>query len=90
MPLSVFGLLVAWGVSTLIIYLAVRIYPRKRKRSDLTNSLVAALLGAIVFEISTYFGMILGTLVAFLIWLLILKKIFNVGWIGATAISVII
>lgn len=82
--------LVAWGISTIVIYLAVIIYPRKREKSDLFNSLVTALLGAIIFEIFAYLGIALGSLLALIIWLFILKKMFKVGWISAVVIAVII
>jgi|GEM_PF-4760949 hypothetical protein len=82
--------LVAWGVSTIVIYLAVIIYPKKREKSDLVNSIITALLGAIVFEIFAYLGIALGGLLALIIWLFILKKMFKVRWIGAVVIAVII
>ncbi|MEM2087613.1 MAG: hypothetical protein QXF52_02925 [Thermoproteota archaeon] len=82
--------LVAWGISSIIIYLAVIIYPRKREKNDLVNSVVTALLGAIVFEIFAYLGIPLGGLLSLIIWLFILKKMFKVGWISAVVIAVII
>jgi hypothetical protein len=82
--------LIAWGISTIVIYLAVMTYPRKREKSDLINSTITALLGAIVFEIFAYLGIALGGLLALIIWLFILKRMFKVGWIGAVIIAVII
>lgn len=82
--------LVAWGISAIIIYLAVIIYPRKREKRDLVNSVVTALLGAIVFEIFAYLGIPLGGLLSLIIWLFILKKMFEVGWISAVVIAAII
>ncbi|MEM2940568.1 MAG: hypothetical protein QW304_03335 [Thermoproteota archaeon] len=90
MILRVVEFLVAWGISTIVIYLAVMTYPRKREKSDLVNSVVTALLGAIVFEVFAYLGIPLGGLLALIVWLFILKKMFKVGWIGAVVIALII
>jgi len=90
MSFGILEFLVAWGISTLIIYLSVTIYPRRKSKKDLTNSVFTALLGAILFEIFSLLGMPLGVILAFLIWLLIIKKFFKLDWVGAVLVAVII
>ena len=80
-----------WLVSALIIYVAVKIYPGRQKRENIGGALLTALLGKAVY---TFFAIIhiplVGGLLAFIIWLWVLKSMFNVGWFGAAVIAFVI
>ncbi len=82
--------LIAWLVSALTIYIAVKIFPGRQKREDIGSALLTALLGEIVYTFFAIINVPLGGIVAFIIWLWILRKIFDVGWISAAIIAFLI
>lgn len=82
--------IIAWLISAIIIYIVLKIYPGKQKRENFGGALVAALLGEIVYSFFHIIGLPLGSLLALIVWLWILKKLFDVGWIGAAIIAFLI
>ena len=92
--------LVMWLVSAIVIYIAVKIYPGKQKRENIGGALLTALLGKIVYTIFNIIfavihipiigGSLIGGLIAFIVWLWVLKQMFGVGWLGAAFIAFLI
>ena len=86
------GLVVAWLVSTLAIWLALKIFPGKQKRESLTGAAVTALVGGLIYWIfhSVIKIPLISGLVAFFMWLYALRKLQGVGWLGALGLAILI
>ncbi len=84
------GLLLGWLVSGFAVWLALKIYPGKQKRESFGGALLTALVGAIIFKSFAVLRLPLGTLIALLVWLVALRKLQNVGWLGAAALALLI
>ncbi len=82
--------LVAWLVSGAVIYAAVKLYPGRQERESFAACLVAALLGEIVYTAFHLVHLPLASLLALFVWLYVIKKMFNVGWLGAAVIAFLI
>lgn len=82
--------IIAWLVSAVIIYIVLKIYPGKQRREDIGGALLAALLGELVYSFFNIIELPLGSLLALVVWLWILKKLFGVGWIGAAVMAFLI
>lgn len=84
------NLLVSWLVSTVAVWLALKFLPGKQKRESLVGAALTALVGAIVFYIFKVIEIPLGTVIAWVVWLYLLRKLQGVGWLGAAALAVLI
>ena len=84
------SLLAGWLVSGVAVWLALKVFPGEQKRESFGGALLTALIGAVIFGIFSVLKVPLGTLLALIIWLYALKKIQNVGWLGAAALAVLI
>lgn len=82
--------LIAWFVSGVAIYLALKIFPGKQRRETLGSSMAAALIGAVIFAVLNWLIPLVGGLVALVAWLWVLKNMFGVGWLGAAAIAFLV
>jgi len=89
---EVTGLVVAWLVSTLAIWSALKIFPGKQKRESLTGAAVTALVGGLIYWIfHSVIGIpLISGVVAFFVWLYALRKLQGVGWLGALGLAVLI
>ena len=89
---EVAGLVVAWLVSTLAIWLALKIFPGKQKRESLTGAAVTALVGGLIYWIfhSVIRIPLISGVVAFFVWLYALRKLQGVGWLGALGLTILI
>ncbi len=94
MPLvsEVVGFVVAWLVSTLAIWLALRILPGRQKRESLTGAAVTALVGALIYWIfhAVIRIPLISGVVAFFVWLYALRKLQGVSWLGALVLAILI
>jgi len=80
---------VALIISTVIIYYVARFFGAK---DSLTTAVIAALVGSAVYTIFYYvlgYGL-LPALIAGIVWLLVLQKLYTIGWLRALAIAVFI
>lgn len=87
---SAVKLVIGWLVSSVAVWLALKVYPGKQKRESFTGAMLTALVGAIVFWLFSIVKIPLGTIVALLVWLYLLRKLQGVGWLGAAALAVLI
>ncbi len=81
--------IVALIISTVIIYYVAKSFGAK---DSLTTAVIAALVGTAVY---TIFYSVLGVgllpaLIAGIVWLLVLQKLYTIGWVRALAIAVFI
>lgn len=83
-------LIVGWLVSGFAVWLALKMFPGKQKRESFGGALLTALIGALIFGVFAAVKIPLGTLIALIIWLFALKKIQNVGWLGAALLAFLI
>jgi len=82
--------LISWIVSAVIIYIALKIFPGKQQRENITGALIAALIGEIIFAFFNLIRIPFGNLLAIIVWLYALRKLFGVGWLGAVVIAILI
>lgn len=83
-------LLVGWLVSAVAVWLALKVLPGKQKRESFGGALLTALVGALVFWFFSVVKIPLGTVIALVVWLYLLKRLQGVGWLGAAALAVLI
>lgn len=86
---TLLNFVVALIISTVIIYYVAKFFGAK---DSLTTAVIAAVIGSVVYTIFFY---VLGTgllsaLIAGIVWLLALQKLYTIGWIRALAIAVFI
>ena len=80
---------VALIISTVIIYYIAKFFGAK---DSLSTAVLAALIGTAVYTIF-YYVLGLGLLPAFIagiVWLLVLQKLYTIGWLRALLIAVVI
>ena len=86
---ALIGFLISLVISAVIIYLATKLLGEKE---GFGTAMLAALIGTIIFAIVSYFlglGWIAG-LIGGIAWLLALGTLYNIGWIKAFVIAVVI
>ncbi|MEM0093605.1 MAG: hypothetical protein QXT33_04545 [Thermofilum sp.] len=87
---SLVNLLIGWLVSTVAVWLALKFLPGKQKRESLPGAALTALVGAVVFYVFKIIEIPLGTVIAWVVWLYLLRRLQGVGWLGAAALAVLI
>ncbi|MEM1692323.1 MAG: hypothetical protein QW394_04125 [Thermofilaceae archaeon] len=87
---SVIGLVIGWLVSGVAVWLALKLFPGRQKRESFGGALLTALVGAVIFGVFAMLKIPFGTVIAIVVWLYALKKIQNVGWLGAAVLAVLI
>ena len=76
-------------ISTVIIYFATKLF---REKEGIKHALITAIIGAIVYSV-VYF--LLGSgfwaaLAAGVIWLLVLRAMYRIGWLKAIVIAIVV
>ena len=80
---------VALIISTIIIYVIVKLFG---ETESITTAFLAALTGTVVYTL-VYYILGNGLLAAFLagiVWLLVLQKLYSIGWLKSLLIAVIV
>ena len=86
---SVIAIIVNMIILTLVFYLAGVIVVGKR-RALLRDAFVIALLGTAVSGICNYFfSPLIGAVLSFFVWLLLIKHYYETGWFGALAVGIL-
>ncbi|HEX2556833.1 MAG TPA: hypothetical protein VHK86_00795 [Nitrososphaera sp.] len=87
--LSAIVFVIGLVISTVIIYITTKLFGQKE---GIGRALAAAIIGAIVYSV-VYFifrnGLIAGAVGGF-IWLLALRALYDIGWLKAFVIAVIV
>ncbi len=87
--ITIVGFLVAWLVSTIVIYFVTKLFGQTE---GFGKALLTALIGTVVY-ILAYFLLgngLLAAVVAGIVWLLVLKGMYKIGWGKALIIAIII
>lgn len=87
---SLVQFIVAWIISAVIIYVALKLFPGRQKRENIGGALLAALVGEAIFIFFDIINVPIGNILSILVWLYALKKLFGVGWIGAGIIALLV
>ncbi|QOJ78498.1 hypothetical protein IG193_07010 [Infirmifilum lucidum] len=87
---TILEFIVAWIVSAIIIFVVLKIYPGKQKRENLGGALLAALVGELIFALFNIIRIPFANIIAVLVWLWALRKIFGVSWVGAAIIAFLV
>jgi hypothetical protein len=86
---SVIVFVVGFAISTVIIYIATKLFGQKE---GIGRAFVTAIIGAIVYSIM-YFIFDTGWIAAIVggfVWLIALRGLYDIGWLRALAIAVIV
>ncbi len=76
-------------VMTIVFYVAGIIVVGKR-RALFSDALVISLLGAVVGNICLlFFPPVIGLLLSLIVWLLLIRRYYETGWLGALAVAVL-
>ena len=76
-------------VMTIVFYVAGVIVVGKR-RALFSDAFVISLLGTVVGNICVlFFPPVIGLILSFLIWLLLIRRYYETGWLGALAVAVL-
>jgi len=77
-------------VLTMVLYIAGRIVAGE-KRTSLASAFAIALLGSILSSVFVAFipYSILALFLSILVWLLLIKRLYKTGWLGAIAIGIL-
>ncbi|MEM0484660.1 MAG: hypothetical protein QW434_08205 [Pyrobaculum sp.] len=89
---EVSGLLIGWVVSTIAIWIALKIFPGKQRRESLLGAALTALVGALIYWFfhSIFKIPFISGVLAFFVWLYALRKLQGVGWLGAFGLAILI
>jgi len=75
-------------IMSLVFYVAGVIVVGKR-RALFSDAFVISLLGTIVMIICLqFFGVLVGGILALIIWLLLIRHYYETGWLGAIAVGI--
>jgi len=76
-------------VSAIIIYVVTKLFG---EREGIGTALLAALAGAIIYALAYYFlgHGLLAALIGGFVWLLALGSLYNIGWLKALVVAVIV
>ncbi len=86
---SIVGFIVETIVSMIIVYIVTKLFGEP---ASIGKAFVTAVAGAIVYTV-TYALIgngLLSAAIAGIIWLLLLKSLYNIGWLKALATAVVI
>jgi len=75
-------------VMTGVFYVAGVIVVGK-KRALLSDAFVISLLGTILGSICTLFIPLIGVILSFIVWLLLIRHYYETGWLGALAVAIL-
>ncbi|MEM2522586.1 MAG: hypothetical protein QXW82_05475 [Candidatus Bathyarchaeia archaeon] len=77
-------------VLTIVLYLAGRIVVGG-KRALFSDAFIIALLGSVLSALFVAFipYSLIALLLSILVWLLLIKRLFETGWLGAIAVSIL-
>ena len=74
---------------TIVFYAAGAIVVGKR-RALFSDAFVISLLGTVVSNIcSLFFPPVIGLILSLIVWLLLIKRYYETGWLGALAVSIL-
>jgi hypothetical protein len=59
------------------------------KRALLSDAFVISLLGTILGSICTLFIPLIGAILSFIVWLLLIRHYYETGWLGALAVAIL-
>jgi hypothetical protein len=86
---TIVSFLVAWLVSTIVIYFITKFFGETK---GFGKALIAALIGTVIY-ILAYFLLgsgLLAAVAAGIVWLLVLRSTYEIGWGKALIIAIII
>jgi len=75
-------------VMTIVFYVAGAIVVGKRK-ALFSDALVISLLGTVVGNICSLFFPVIGWILSLIVWLLLIRRYYETGWLGALAVAIL-
>jgi len=87
--LALVSFVVSLLVLTVVFYIAGAIVVG-RQRALLSDAFVIALLGTVVNSIClVFFPPLVGLILSLIIWLLLIRRYYETGWLGALAVGIL-
>ncbi len=87
---TLLSFIVALIVSTVIIYVIVKLLG---ETEGFTTAFIAALIGTIVYSVVYYLlpdNMLIAAIIAGIVWLLALQRLYTIGWLKSLLIAVVV
>lgn len=86
---AVLGFIIALVISSLIIFVTTKLFGEKE---GFGTAFLAAIIGTIIYTIAYFFlgEGLLAAVIGGIVWLLALKGLYDIGWLKALVIAVII
>ena len=75
-------------VMTIVFYVAGVIVVGKR-RALFSDAFVISLLGTVVGNICSLFFPVIGWILSLIVWLLLIRRYYETGWLGALAVAIL-
>jgi len=75
-------------VMTIVFYVAGIIVVGKR-RALFSDAFVISLLGTVVGNICSLFFPVIGWILSLIVWLLLIRRYYETGWLGALAVAIL-
>lgn len=86
---TLIGFLISLVISAIIVYLATKLFGEEE---GFGTAILTAFIGAVIFALASYFlgaGWI-ASLIGGIAWLIALGSLYNIGWLKALAVAVVI
>jgi hypothetical protein len=85
---AVISFIINLVVMTIVFYVAGAIVVGKR-RALFSDALVISLLGTVVGNICSLFFPVIGWILSLIVWLLLIRRYYETGWLGALAVAIL-
>lgn len=85
---TLLSFIIALIISTVIIYVIAKLFG---ETEGITTAFLAALIGTAVYSIIYYLlpnNLLIAAFIAGIVWLLVLQKLYTIGWLKSLAIAV--
>jgi hypothetical protein len=87
---TLLSFIVALIISTVIIYVIAKLLGEKE---GISTAFLAAIIGTVVYTVIYYLlpdNLLIAAIIAGIVWLLALQKLYTVGWLKSLLIAVVV
>jgi hypothetical protein len=87
--MGLLGFIIGVIISTIVIYFVTKIFG---EREGIKTAFIAAIIGSVIFYVGHILigSGIIAAAIAGIVWVFVLKWLYNMGWIKSIAVAVVI
>ena len=87
--MGLLGFIIGIIISTIVIYFVTKLFG---EREGIKTAFIAAIIGSVIFYVGHILigNGIIAAAIAGIVWVFVLKWLYNVGWIKSIAVAVVI